>query len=528
MCLQVLPQWPKLDINLASGLQPSAPSQQPASFLQGMHAPGMTSSPAPGPLPALASLQAALEAQGAMTAMPPSDSLPGIALPRPGGAEPQQAERKCLGSAATVQRSPAVLADPEEPAVASETLPASEQPGAADMQTSSEVPAMGVLPPDSMSTPQHPPNMAGAAEATADKAEPSQSAGQACRPEDASQAQGTAAQTEKADTPVEALRETGAQSSLAARVSASILTGSASSVPPVTQAAAPACHTIDSRDHVEASAPVASGLVGSHASLALGTGPAHGDVSRPVGQAEASKLLGIRDDLDQLGPGQADVPCCGRKGSHVGPPAGVPEQARSEQASLVDSTDIGSAQQQSADQAATDLPSVDQAAQPSNQETPEGGNTQHAAGQSPQHCLSHVAPTEVSMHAASPERSSEAIPTGSSAVVSEPVVGHCSTGPDQAIRAAQPAASRGTSQDIPTAEHPTGTLPPPVLLEAGQDCGHMQEPITPRLFDPTALLGKAQSPALISSTEQSSPPRTVPAGKALHQHRLDVAAGYPA
>ena len=516
-------------------------------------------------------LQAGLEAQGATMAVAPFHTLPGSALPRPGGAE---AKQTCLGPPLTVQPPPAELADPQEPAAAPETLPASEQTGAAYMQTSSEVSAKGVLPPGNRSTPQHPLIVAGSTDGTVDmtEPEPSQSAGQACRPEDADGAPAVAEQTEKADTPVEALRETATQSSLAASVSASILAGDGLSQASATKAAAPACHSDDSQDPAGASTHVASGLVGSHASLAPSMKPAHADISRPVGQAEASKLLGIRDDLDQLGPGQPDVPCCGRKGSHAGHPAGVPEEAHPEQGSLVDGTDTGSAQQQSAEQIAADLPLVGSAEQPSNLGTSGGAISQCAAEQAPQHYLEHMAPTdghqntrsvttqhtkdapdlrlsqqsllpaeiaphttapgaqlaapaaEVSMHAASPSCSSEAIPADSSAAMSEPGVGQCDVMPDQDTGAAQPAASIGPSQDIPVAEHPAGSLPPPVPLEAGFDCRHMQQPITPRLFDPTAVLGKAQSPALVGLSEHSSPPRTTPEGEALHPYLLVAAA----
>ena len=417
------------------------------------------------------------------------------------------------------------------------------------MQLPSEAPEVGGLPPVSVSAPQLLPRVA---DSSAQETEGSRAAGQPGQPKIADNALDVGAQTETAQQPGRALRETASQSDLAASVSASILTS--------TNALAP--HTSDSlqQDTAEASAHALPGPVGSHASSAPGMAPAQDDFSRPLGQAEASKLIGIRDDLDQLGAAQPDVPCRGHKGS----PAEVPEEAHPEQATTEGGTDVGVSQQEPVQQAAAEMPCKSSAEQPTSQGIPEGGKVQQAAER--QNSLQQEAPTdthhdtqsaaadsiadapdlrtsqqssrptdsapnptaqdaqaaapaaEVSMQAADHEQLSEANPA------SEPVAG-------QSTAAVLPPASTGTTQGTcPAADRLPERLPLPVSLAEGLDNGHMQQPSTPRLFDPTALLSKAQSPALNGLSEHSSPPRSddIPAGEAFHHHSHGVAAALAA
>lgn len=450
-------------MKLASGLQASATPQQPVGFQQGMQAPFMSAPSVPGSSSALATLQAAHEMQGASPAGSPSQGARGGAQLKRGGNGPQVDEQMPLTASDMAQSSSVAAPEFREPPDAPGIVPASkEETGAADLQMLSEGAGMVALPPASISAPQHPGHIAGLADDAAQDAEGSHPAGQAGQPnESADEAPGMAAQ---AEDPGAALRETGSQSNLAARVSASILTSNAPPTPPAQQAAAPDCHADDSRhqDSAEASRHVESGLVGSGTRSASGNGSAQNDISRPVGQAEASKLIGIRDDLDQLGPAQPDVPCCGRKGSHVAHSAGAVEEAHPEQASLEGGTDPSS------------------------------------------------------MCAQMPKHSSEAIFADSSAVASEPVAGHLNSGPDQNTEAAQPPAPTGASQGSAAADYPPESLPQPVSIAEPLECGHIQQAIAPHLFDPTALLAKAQTPALTGLSERSSPPRNIDirAGKA--------------
>ena len=512
LCLQVLPQWPKLDINLASGLQPPAPSQQPVNFPQGMQATFMSNPPAPGPSPALATLEAALAAEGATAARLASQSLPGSTQPMPRGAELQQAEHAHHEAAGKQQRSSAALADLPEPAKAPESLPAGMEAGAADMQTSCEV-AAG-LPPVSA------PQQFLAAQETGER----HSAWQPMHLGKADEPPTVAAQTEEAGGPAQPLRETGSQSDLAASVSANILASTAP--PPMTEAAAPTPHASDSthQDTADASAHAPSRPAGLHASSALGMAPAQGDLSRPLGQADASKLIGIRDDLDQLGAAQPNVPCRSHKGSH----AEAPEQAHPERASIAGDTHNDVPQQESP--AAAELPGTSSAERQQSLQHVAPTDTQHdtqsaaadGIADTPELQLSQqnnlptgsgphtaaldgqqAAPTaEVSMQAVDRKQLSEESPAGRSAAASGSAVG-------QSIA--------GTSQGNPAANCLTEMRPLPVSLNGGLDNGHMQQPSTPRLFDPTALLAKAQSPALNGLSEHSSSPRSIdiPAGEAL-------------
>ena len=559
--LQVLPQWPKLDINLASGLQPPAPPQQPLSFPQGMQAPFMSGLPAPGPPPALATLEAALAAECAAGARPPSQSPPSSALPMPKRADPQQAEDMRNEPAGVAPTLSAELADSQQLAEGPSNVPAGEEQGEADMQPSSEA---EMLPPVSVSAPQR---LLGAADSSAQETGGSHSAGQPGQPENADKASDVSAQPERAKNPADSLRETASQSDLAASVSANILTSSAP--PPMTEAAASAPHANDSTHHdtAEASAHAPAGPVGSHASSALGMAPAQDDISRPLGQAEASKLIGIRDNLDQLGAAQPDVPCCSHKGSH----AGMPEEAPPERVAVEGGISNGVPQQEPAQQTAAELLSDFSAEQPSRQGVPEGGipqqgaerhfSFQHAASTDTHHDMHSAAadsisdtpelhvpqqstlPTESAPHPAAldeqltapaAEGSMQAVdhevltdgtPADSSAAASKPVGSQSAAGLDQKAAAALPTASIGTSQGNPAADRLPERLALPVSIAEGLGNGLMQQPSTPRLFDPTALLTKAQSPALNGLSAHSSPPRSIdtPAGEPLHQISCDVA-----
>ena len=550
--LQILPQWPQLDMNLAPGLQASASSQQPVGFQQGMHVPFMAAPSAPGPSPALATLPSAYKAQAASMAGSPAQIANDGALPKPGGDEPQVAEQMPLTASDMAPGPSAAVPESWEPAEAPGIVPASEgETGVADMQTPPEGAGTEGVPSASTSAPQHLGHIVGVVDDAAQDTEGSHPAGQAGQPENADDAPGVATQTEEAENPGFAPGETGSQSNLAALVSASILASNATPMPPALQAAAPACHASDSTHHdpAEASALVRSGLVGSEARSALGMGPAQDDISQPIGQAEASKLIGIRDDLDQLGPAQPDVPCCGRRGSHAERGAGAAEEAHPEQASGEEGAALSSPPLHSAEQTSADLPSKAPAEQPSKQGVPDGGTHQHAAEQQPEDSLQHVAPDgihadsiteapalqlsqqriaatdsapyaaasemqvavsvgEVSMRAQTPEHS-EAIPADSSAIASKPVAGHLDTRPDQETGAAAPPAPTDASQGSAAADRLPERLRQPVLIGCPSDYGNMQQPIAPHLFDPTALLAKAQTPALPGLSEHSSPPRNI-------------------
>ena len=112
----------------------------------------------------------------------------------------------------------------------------------------------------------------------------------------------------------------GSQSRLAASVSASILGGDSTAAAPDKQQGAPA-HAeakqgMYARPADASAAPMDIELGAVGAGGAPGAMLADDDISKPVGRAEASKLIGVRDDLDQLGPAQPDVPCCSSAGAH--------------------------------------------------------------------------------------------------------------------------------------------------------------------------------------------------------------------
>ena len=643
--MQVLPQWPQLDCKLSSGLQSSLPPQQLASFGHSMHAPYMSSAPAPAPSPVLATLQAALNAQTAVMAKSQRQSAPNGILPTPTSADTasQQLRQPHLEAADIIGNTqPAVTLDPQaplsalprptgagfaqqlpqqlhfqtadasswqtrqpHPGVASAvgnflpavlpsphsshhvplTLAASQQTAASIGQAAPDSIGMSVAPPVKNSTPQHPSQVAGQFYRSAVAAEGDHPTGQAQLPKNASKAQGAAVQ----ESPTGGLQETGSQSTLAASMSTSIL-GDSHSSPVVDAEASVSAPHMDGSVHqasAEASAHTASRAAVPQVSSASDPGVGQNDISRPLGQAEASRLLGVRDDLDQLGPGQPDVPCCGSRGAHAELPAGAPNEPPPQYASHGGVPKLSIPEQQLAG-----LPDADPSEQPSLQGLTEPGSLQHAADQPPQRSCQHMtfhnsyhdmAPADAAMlqasqhslplpasapHAAAmgvqPAGYSADVPThapglissegpalGSHVAVSKPAVGNPHVEPDVIMGASKPHAAIGSVQDNMTAgvntEHTPQaakldvsigppqdimmlsnmpqSLPPPEALPelckgGGFGYGYMQQPITPRLFDPTALLAKGQSPAMNSFGSHISPPHPIHEGEPLCMDRL--------
>ena len=289
--LQILPQWPQLDLSPSGATRPSAAlpqQQQPDSLGPGMALPQAPLSAASAPSSALGAHSAAPAIGSAAKVAPAAPaSLPSTALPQP----------RAIESAAQ---------QPAEPRLGSAHLPESVQPAGL---------------PGSISMPQ---------QAAAPAAEPllgvNTSARGGCKgPCDALNMAGdptpdpsNADITDTAQQAGGGMVDAGSQSRLAASVSASILGGDSTTAAPDQQQGAPA-HAqagqgMDSRPADASAAPmdIESGAV--EADGAPGAMLADGDISKPVGQAEASKLIGVRDDLDQLGPAQPDVPCCSSAG----------------------------------------------------------------------------------------------------------------------------------------------------------------------------------------------------------------------
>ena len=254
--LQILPQWPQLDLSPSGAVRPSA-------------------------------------------ALPAPASLPSTALPQP----------RAIGSAAK---------QPAEPRLSSAHLPESMQPaGLPGSITMAAAHAAEPLLDDS--------DVGVSTSARDGGKDPCDAPDVAVEPiPDPNNADLTDGARLAGDTEAKqaggGMANAGSQSRLAASVSASILGGNSTAAAPDKQQGAPAHAEAEqgmhSRPADASAAPMDIDLGAVQADGAPGAMLADDDISKPVGQAEASKLIGVRDDLDQLGPAQPDVPCCSSAGAH--------------------------------------------------------------------------------------------------------------------------------------------------------------------------------------------------------------------
>ena len=205
--------------------------------------------------------------------------------------------------------------------------------------------------------------------------------------------------------------------------------------------------------------------------------PADEDISKPVGQAEASKLIAVRDDLDMLSPAQPDVPCCSGVGAHDESLEGQPTEQK--QGRPCASLDTASAQQLS------EVP----AWQPGLSHSATAVHGAAQAGAAPAGCMRET-------HAAS----------------------QSDLHPAELARIVQPRAVHGSAPGgVATERGLLHGLPPPEMQQLGVhgylDRSAMQQASASGLFDPTAAIGHGQSPAANGFGSHSSPLRTGAAGK---------------
>ena len=302
--LQILPQWPQLDLSPSGATRPSAvmpQQQQPGSLNQGMALLQAPLSAASAPSSAVDAHSAVPAIGGAPKVAPAPASLPSAALPRTSATEPAAQQ-------------------PAEPHPSSAHLPESMQaagpPGTITLPQQAALHAAEPLldnPDVGVSTSargggkesSNALNMAGGPRPDPSIADFKDEAQWAAGPE-ANQASG-------------GMKDADSQSRLAASVSASILGGNSTATAPDKQQGAPA-HAragqgMGSCPADASAAPMDFMSGAAEAGRAPGTMPADDDISKPVGQAEASKLIGVREDLDQLGPTQPNVPCCSSAGA---------------------------------------------------------------------------------------------------------------------------------------------------------------------------------------------------------------------
>ena len=497
---------------MSAGPQSAAPllHQQAASFSPGMHA---LSVPAAYP-------QGFSAASDTAQATPPAlPSVPAPAQPEFTTADsaPQQPPQPQPGDAQNVQQSQAeALQRMQEAANEPQSLAASEQAGAQPAHAAPESADC-----DAMYTSGEPP------------------AGEAEQPEALNQVPSAAAEVKEAPG---SLQESGSQTNLAASVGASILGNLSDARPHI----AP--------DDTAAAQPEHDGNMVQHAGDSSGPSapeqalaPAQDDISRPLGQAEAAKLLSVRDDLEQLGPGQPDVPCSGQgsHASHAQQPAEVSSADPAPQHSHWSGPEFRAAQQP-AEEVPVGPPAAFLSGQHSFQQLPPIPMAEMAPASTHAHNIG--AATGVAAVQASLPAPTVAPHTLRGAVhpLELPMWGPGHFAPAEGIHAgiyapvSMPGAAAGSGSSLPASQtwqtaqlggasiapmpgskaafYASQGLPPSAPLPGygvgqGPDFGLMQQPGAPGLFDPTALLGKGQAPAMNGFGEPGSPSRTIQTGK---------------
>ena len=475
--LQILPQWPQLDLSPSGPTRPSTvmpQQQQPGSLSQGMALPQ-------APLPAASALSSAMGAfctapavGSAPLVLPAPASLPGTALPQPRATQPaaQQPAEPCSSSAHLPESMhtavlPGSVTMPQQAAAhAKELLLDNSDAG---VRTSARGGSKG--PCDAL-------NMTG---------DPTQDPSNADLPDEAQRA-GDPDLEQAGD----GMMNAGSQSELAASVSARILGGDSTAAVPDKQQGAPAHaqaeHCMYGRPADASSAPTLTDSVAVEAGRAPGAMPADNDISKPVGRAEASKLIGVRDDLDQLGPAQPNVPCCSSIGAHDESLEG--QSTEQQQQKACTTLKAASAQQLS------DMP----AWQP---------ELSHSA----------TAPSGAAQAEAAPAGHMHETHTASRSGLQSA----------EGMHTVQSRAGHGVPRNGISIEEGLlhGLHPPQMLQQLGAhgypECSAMQQTSALGLFDPTASLGQGHSPAANGFETHGSPARTTagktPLSSLWHQHR---------
>ena len=465
--LQILPQWPQLDLSPSGPARPSAvmPQRQHSGSLgQGMALPQ-------APFSAASALSSGMDALGAAPAIGSAPQVasapaspPSAALPRPRAIEraaPQLAEPDTSSA-----RPPESVHTAGLPG----TITMPQQAAANAEEPLLDNPDVGVItsaqggrkePCDTL-------NMAGEPTpdpSTADLTDTAQGAGD---PE--------------AEQAGSGMVNAGSQSKLAASVSASILGGESTAAAPDKQQGAPAHAQAERCLHScpadASSMPTVIESRAAEAGGAPGAMPADEDISKPVGQAEASKLIGVRDDLDKLGPAQPDVPCCSSVGA--GNEALEGQSTEQQQQRTCTGLSTASAQQLSA------MP----AWQPESGHSVRGVHGAAQAGAAPAGRMreAHTA-SQPDLH------------------------------PAEGARTVQPRAGHGSAPNgITTEGGLLHGLPPPQMLQHSgvrgyPHCSDMPLASASALFDPTASLEGGRPPAANGFGSRSSPTRTSAAGK---------------